>query len=285
MQTTEQLVDLPFGPCRVRTTGEGPPVLLVHGIIVNGSIWDAIVPGLAVDHQVIQPDLPLGAHEHHARRRELVTPEGVADALAALLDTLGHEQAVVIGNDSGGAVSQLFTARHPDRVRALVLTSCDAFDHFPPTLLKPVKPLLAIPGMVDLLGLLYRSRRVRRSFLGAGLVVNEVDDDMVAPYFDRIARDREARRDMATFIRGCRPALTHAAAEQLAGFPRPVLLAWSEGDVLFPEADAERLAATFPDAQLTWITDSRTFSMVDQPQQLLAAVVPFLERLPVTPPR
>jgi pimeloyl-ACP methyl ester carboxylesterase len=280
MTTTDQLVDLPFGPCKVRVTGAGPPVLLVHGILVNGTIWDAVVPGLAADHTVIQPDLPLGAHEHPARRRELVTPEGVANALAALLDALGHEQAVVVGNDSGGAISQLFTARHPDRVRALVLTSCDAFDHFPPTILKPVKPLLAIPGMIDLMGLLYRSKRVRRSFMGAGLVVSHVDDEMIAPYFDRIAGDREARRDMATFIRGCRPSLTHAAAERLATFPRPVLLAWSRGDVLFPEADAERLAATFPDAELTWITDSRTFSMVDQPDQLLASVRPFLEGLP-----
>jgi len=280
MPTTEQLVDLPFGPCAVRTTGSGPPVLLVHGILVNGSIWDAVVPGLAVDHEVIQPDLPLGAHDHHARHRDLVTPEGVADSLAALLDALGHEQAVVVGNDTGGAISQLFTARHPDRVRALVLTSCDAFDHFPPTILKPVKPLLAVPGMIDALALLYRSKRVRRSFLGAGLITNRLDDEFLEPYFGRVASDREARRDMATFIRGCRPALTHAAAEQLAAFPRPVLLAWSKGDVLFPEADAERLAATIPGAELTWITDSRTFSMVDQPEQLLAIVRPFLEGLP-----
>jgi pimeloyl-ACP methyl ester carboxylesterase len=278
--TTEQLIDLPFGPCEVRVTGDGPPVLLVHGILVNGTIWDDVVPGLAVDHQVVQPDLPLGAHEHHARRRELVTPEGVADALATLLDTLGHEQAVVVGNDTGGAISQLLTARHPERVRALVLTSCDAFDHFPPTILKPVKPLLAIPGMIDLFAQGYRSKRIRRSFLGAGLITNRLDDEFLAPYFGRVATDREARRDMARFVRGCRPALTNAAGERLASFPLPVLLAWSKGDVVFPEADAERLAATFPDAELTWITDSRTFSMVDQPEQLLGVVRPFLEGLP-----
>ncbi|HYF46932.1 MAG TPA: alpha/beta hydrolase [Acidimicrobiales bacterium] len=280
MDTAETVVDLPFGPCEVRRTGVGAPVLLVHGILVNGSIWDAIVPGLAVDHQVIQPDLPLGAHRVHAERRDLLTPEVVADSLGDLLDALGHEEAVVVGNDTGGAIAQLFTARHPDRVRALVLTSCDAFDHFPPTVLKPVKPLLAVPGMIDLFGLLYRSRRIRRSWMGAGLILREVDDDLIAPYFDRIAHDRESRRDMARFVRGCRPALTNAAADALSTFPRPVLLAWSAGDVLFPEADARRLAEMIPDAELTWIRDSRTFSMVDQPEQLLAAVRPFLERLP-----
>ena len=85
---------------------------------------------------------------------------------------------------------------------------------------------------------------------------------------------------MAAFLRGCRPALTIAAAEELSAFPRPVLLAWSQGDVLFPESDARKLAEMIPDSELTWITDSRTFSMVDQPEQLVAAIQPFLERLP-----
>jgi len=281
MQTTTRTVDLPFGPCEVRVTGDGPPVLFVHGIIVNGTVWDGVALALADDHQVIQPDLPLGGHRLHARRRELVAPEGVADALAVLLEELGHDQAVVVGNDSGGAISQIFTARHPDRVRALVLTSSDAFDHFPPNLLKPVKALLAVPGMIDVVGALYRFGWIRRSWAGAGLAMNKpIDDELIAPYFDRVAGDREARRDMAAFIRGCKPALTNAAAEALASFPRPVLLAWSEGDVLFPEADARKLAEMIPDAELTWITGSRTFSMVDQPEQLLAAIRPFLERLP-----
>ena len=278
--TTETLIDLPFGPCAVRVTGEGPPVLLVHGVIVNGHLWDPIVPALAVDHQVIQPDLPLGAHAHPARRRELVTPEGLADALAALVEALGHEQVVVVGNDSGGAISQVFAARHPDRVRALVLTTCDAFDHFPPTLLKPLKPVLAVPGMVDVLGFLYRFRFVRRSWAGAGLVITDIDDAMIDPYFDRLSTDRQARRDMAQFVRGCRPALTHAAADELRTFPRPVLLVWGRGDRLFPEADARRLHEMIPGSELAWIEDTKTFSMIDQPERLVAVIRPFLEGLP-----
>jgi len=278
--TTETIIDLPFGRCAVRVTGEGPPVLLVHGIIVNGHLWDPIIPALAVGHQVISPDLPLGSHEHPARRRDLVTPEGVADSLAALIEALGHDQVVVVGNDSGGAISQILTARHPDKVRALVLTTCDAFDHFPPTLLKPMRPMLAVPGMIDVLGFLYRFRLVRRSFAGAGLVITDIDDEAIAPYFDRLSTDREARRDMAQFIRGCRPALAHAAAEELRSFPRPVLLAWGEGDRLFPEADARRLHEMIPGSELTWISDTKTFSMIDQPDQLVAAIRPFLERLP-----
>ena len=273
-------IELPFGPCDVRVTGSGMPILLVHGLLVNGGLWDRVVPSLAKSHQVIQPDLPLGAHRVAATNRTHVHPEGVADALVVLLDKLDVKQAVVFGSDTGGAVAQIMTARHPERVRALMLTSCDAFNHFPPTLFKPLKPLLAIPGAVDLIGLLYRSKRVRRSIVGAGLVLNKpIDDAMIKPFFDRLTSDRGVRRDMAQFLRACKPALTNQAAEQLRSFHKPALLAWSRRDPLFPESDGKRLAQTLPDCRLEWIDNSLAFSMLDQPDQLLAIVEPFLAGL------
>jgi pimeloyl-ACP methyl ester carboxylesterase len=282
--TTMTTIDLPFGTCDVRVTGpeDGPPVLLVHGVLVDGSVWDGIVPALARTHRVIQPDLPIGAHRRPAQRREELHPEGIADALVALLDGLGADRAVVVGNDTGGAIAQILTARHPDRVAALVLTSCDAFDHFPPTVLKPVKPLLAIPAFVDLMAYAYRAERIRRSWIGAGLLLNHpIDDRVIEPWFGQISRSREGRRDMATFIRACRPALAHAAAEALRTFTRPVLIAWSAGDRLFPEADGRRLAEMIPNAELTLITGARTFAMVDQPDQLAATILAFLARHPL----
>ena len=279
---SESMIDLPFGPCHVRTTGRGgAPALLIHGALVDSTLWDPIVPELARDRLVIQPDLPIGAHTVPARHRDLVGPEDLADALVALLDELGVERAVVVGNDSGGAIAQILTARHPDRVAALILTSCDALDHFPPTVLKPIAPLLAVGAVVDLIGFAYRSKRIRRSWIGAGLLLNHpIDDRVIEPWFGAVSRNREARRDMAAFVRRCRPALAHAAADALRSFPRPVLLAWSEGDRLFPEADARALAEMIPGAELALVSDARTFSMVDQPEQLLALVTDFLTKVP-----
>lgn len=262
------------------SSSNSTPLLLVHGALVNGHLWDLVTPTLAETHRVIRPHLPLGAHGLAAERRDLVHPEGVADALAALLEALSIDQAVVMGSDTGGAIAQILTARHPEKVRALVLTSCDAFNHFLPTALKPVTYLLAIPGFIDLVGFAYRSTRVRRSPLGPGLVLNKpIDDALMAPFFDQVATDREARRDLAAFLRRCGPALTNAAAESLRSFPRPVLLAWSRKDPLFPERDAERLNEMIPDCQLQWITGAKAFSMIDQPDQLLSVVRPFLAQL------
>lgn len=271
--------ELAFGPCNVAISGpaDGVPILLVHGVLVDGTLWDPIVPALATRYRVIQPDLPIGAHRTPARRRDLLSPEGIADALAELLDELGVASAVVVGNDTGGALSQILTARHPDRVDALILTSCDAFDHFPPTVLKPIKPLLAIPPVVDALAFAYRSKRLRRSWIGAGLLLTHpIDDDVIRPWFRQISTSRASRHDMAAFIRRCEPSLTHAAARSLRSFPRPVLIAWSENDPIFPPSDARRLAETIPTATLRWITGARTFSMIDQPGQLTDTIVDFL---------
>ncbi|HEX2578140.1 MAG TPA: alpha/beta fold hydrolase, partial [Aquihabitans sp.] len=256
---------LSFGPCDVRLDGDeqGEPVLLVHGALVDGTLWDRIVPALAERHRVIRPSLPIGAHRHPAAHRDLLHPEALADSLVELLDRLDVERAVVVGNDTGGAISQILAARHPDRVSSLVLTSSDALDHFPPTALKPVIPLLRFPAAVRLLERAYRSRRGRRSPLGVGLVMKRpIDDAVISPWFDEIGAHPESLHDTAAFLRSCRPALAHAAADALRSFPRPVLVAWSEDDLIFPKADARRLAEMIPHATLRWITDARTFSMV-----------------------
>ena len=277
-------IELPFGPCRVRLRGSGTPVLLLHGVLVDGTVWDRIAPDLADRHLVIQPDLPIGAHRLPATDRSVLHPEGIADALVGLLDQLGVERAIVAGNDTGGALAQIFAARHPDRVAAMVLTSCDAFDHLPPTVLKPVIPLLRFPGTIELIGFGYRFRPVRRSWLGVGLLLSPpVDHDLVSPWFDRICSDRRNRGDIAAFLRHCRPALTHAAAESLRTVDRPVLLAWSRGDRLFPERDARRLAELLPDATLELVDGARTFSVLDQPEQVVALIRSFVDRAGLAP--
>ena len=233
---------------------------MIHGALVDHTLWDRIVPGLESVADMIRPDLPIGAHLTPVLRRDLLTPTDLADSFAALLDAMNVDQAVVIGSDTGGALAQIFTARHPDRVKALVLTACDAFDHFPPTLIKALQPVLALPGSTKVIAALYRSARVRRSFLGAGLLLNHpIDDAIIEPWLTRLSRPGN-QQDVRAFLRRCKPRYAHEAAARLASFPRPALIAWSRGDKLFPDADAEGLAATIPECALHFIENTRTFS-------------------------
>ena len=174
-----------FGTCEVEVTGDGPAVLLVHGVLVNGDLWNPIVGPLSTTHTVIKPHLPIGAHRIPVQHVEHLHPEGIADSLASLLDQLGIQRAVVVGNDTGGALSQLFTVRHPERVEALILTSCDTYDNFlprNPLRVRPLKALVSIPGVIDLIAFTYRWRWVRRTWLGAGLLMTKpIDDAAIVP--------------------------------------------------------------------------------------------------------
>ena len=109
-------IALPQGTVRYRETGEGPPIVFVHGLLVDGRLWDGVVAELAGDYRCIVPDLPLGAHElalpAHADR----SPAGVARLLADFIAALELEDVTLVGNDTGGVISQLVATRHPERI-------------------------------------------------------------------------------------------------------------------------------------------------------------------------
>ena len=275
-------IQLAFGPCEVHLDGnpDAPAMLLVHNTLVNASVWDPIVPTLAERYRVIRPDLPIGAHDIPVEDRSVLHPDGIADALAELLDALGVDQVAVAGSDTGGALAQIFTARHPDRVNALVLLSCDVLDHFPPTVLKPVQPLLAVPFLVDLAAQPFRWRFMRRSPAGAGLLLNKpIDDAVIDPWFDRFVGHKFVRRDTAAFLRRCRPAQARAAAARLAELDLPVLFAWSKGDRIFPESDARKLHAMLRRSRLEFVDGARSFAQIDRPAAVLDLVLPFLQEV------
>ena len=120
------------------------------------------------------------------------------------------------------------------------------------------------------------SRPLRNTPLGFGLISKR---PLPGELFDQWLMgidDPGTLRDLAGFAVAIRPQLTIDAAEALRGFPRPVLLAWSAEDPLFPYSDAVKLAGMLQDARLEPIADSYCFSMLDQPEALAGAITSFL---------
>jgi pimeloyl-ACP methyl ester carboxylesterase len=117
---------------RYRDQGHGDPVLFVHGLLVDGRLWDGVARRVAADgHRAIVPDWPMGSHVAPMEEDADLTPRGQARLVADLIDALGLGRATIVGNDTGGAVSQMVATRHPEVVERLVLTNCDCFDVFP----------------------------------------------------------------------------------------------------------------------------------------------------------
>lgn len=109
-------------------------LVLLHGLMMDASLWGGPIAELAADHRCVAPTLPLGAHRHGMRDDADLSLPGVARLVAEFLDRLALRDVVLVGNDTGGALVQLLMANGAEHVGAVVLVSCDAFDNFPPGL-------------------------------------------------------------------------------------------------------------------------------------------------------
>jgi pimeloyl-ACP methyl ester carboxylesterase len=261
-------IQLSQGVVRYREQGTGTPIVLIHGLLVNGNIWDRLVPLLAQQGRCIVPDLPLGSHSLPMDKGADLSAPGLARLIAEFMERLGLEDVTLIGNDTGGALCQLVAANHPERIGRLVLTTCDAFENFPPPAVRPMVTALKLPGALVVTSLLGRLRVVRKAaFKAMPLTMQPIPDEQVKSWVAPLA-DKRIRADLSTVVRGLDPADTVAAAERLRNFDRPALIAWGAADRIFPFSDAERLAATLPNARLERIPNARAFVQLDAPERL-----------------
>jgi len=267
-----------LGPIPVRVSGSGgPAILAVHGMLADGRIWDQVAAHLATARgsqiRVVLPDLPMGAHRHAVPDRQALTPPAVAATLAEILDALQISEAVLAGNDTGGAVAQIAVAGNPDRFPGLVLTSCDALDHFPPPALRPLQRMIALPGVTCAVVWMFSRPQLLARPGPLNLVARHPIDPALVADWMRNARQREIRRDFAAFFAACDKLATLAAAQHLRSYPGRAVIAWSRGDRLFPARDADRLAEIIPHARQHPIDDALTFSPLDQPQAVADAIL------------
>lgn len=269
-------VATPAGVVRYWESGEGTPLVFVHGLLANSLLWRKVVPTVATEFRCIVPDWPLGSHSEAMRADADLSTDGLVKLIVAVLDGLGLDRVVLVGNDTGGALSQLVAARHPDRVAALVLTNCDAYDHFPPKLFTPLMVAPRIPGAVGVLLQLLRIRFVQRLPIAFGWLTRRPHPGLAEAFLRPARTDADIRRDAVKALVGLDPQSTVEAVPGLRAFDRPVLLAWAPDDRVFPIADAERLAVDFPDARLERVADSYAFVPEDQPDRLAGLIAGFV---------
>jgi pimeloyl-ACP methyl ester carboxylesterase len=267
---------------RVHVTGEGPPIVFVHGALVNANLWRKVVPGLE-GHMRVTLDLPLGSHLEPMPRGADLRSGALAGIVADAIEALALDDVTLVGNDTGGALTQIVASRRPERVGAFVLTSCDAFDNFPPRLFRIVLAPARIPGAIPVVLGPLRLRPLRRLPIAYGWLSNapierQAEDSYVLPVLTRSAIARDLRRVLA----GLDPAATLDAATRLTAWDRPALIAWSQNDRFFPPAHAERLATLIPGARLEWIEGARTFSPEDRPERLAELIRGFVRERTAT---
>jgi pimeloyl-ACP methyl ester carboxylesterase len=268
-------VRLPQGTIRYREQGTGEPIVLVHGLLANGELWRDVAPRLAADFRVIVPDWPLGSQELPLEPGADLSPPALAQIIADFLAKLELENVTLVGNDTGGALSQLVAVNHPERLARLVLTPCDAYENFLPPAFRPLQALARIPGAVFLIAQSLRLPAARRLPTAYGWLAKRADDALTASWIAPALASKHLRREIAAILTGISKRYTLEAAERFGEFTKPVLIAWAPEDRFFKLRYAERMAAAFPDARLELIEDSYTFVSIDQPERTASLIAAF----------
>jgi len=273
-------VDLPGGRLEFHDAGTGPALVFVHGYLVNANLWRKVVPLLTDHFRCITPDWPLGSHALPMRPETDLSPHGIADLVAQFLAVAGLDDATLVGNDSGGAYSQIAAARHPERITRLVLNSCET-----PRCSWPPDPggfglLKAAARHMTTHRALYQPLRFPATWRWRNtygwLAKAPIDDRVMHSYVDPVIHDAAIRHDGRKAISGVSARYSRAAADVLARRDDlDALLVWAADDRVFPLDHAKQYARELG-ARLVTITDSYTYTAEDQPEQLAYALIDHL---------
>ena len=234
-----------------------------------------MTPLLQGDARCIVPDLPLGSHRIAMNADADLTPAGVARLVADLLAALDLEDVTLVGNDSGGAISQLVALDHGERVGRLVLTNCDCFDVFPPKEFVPMVKAARVPGALYAAMQPMRAAKARRMPMAYGWLAHEIPDEVTGAWIQPFLDDADIRRDAVAFMRGIDKATMIDAAQRLPSLKIPSLVAWGQDDRFFPRELGERLAAALG-GRLEPIAGARTFVGEDEPEALAGVIREFV---------
>jgi pimeloyl-ACP methyl ester carboxylesterase len=262
--------------------GKGPAIVFSHGWLANANLWRKVVDLLCGEFRCLALDLPLGSHRTPMAADADLSPSGVGALIAEVLVRLDLDEATLVGNDSGGAYSQIAFAEHGgrigERVSGLVLTSCETpYDEWPPPPFDGLPVAARDPQLLGrLLGAL-EDPAVRATPPAYGLLLKhpvelEVSDSYALP----ASRDPGVLHDVAKAMASTSTAPVRAAGKHLiASSDLPVRLIWSCEDEVFPIAHAERYASALKHGELIRIDDAYSFTPEDQPGAVAEAIRAF----------
>ena len=259
--------------------GTGPVALFVHGVATNAYLWRNVIDGLASgtsQRRCIALDLPLHGRCPVTPGQDL-SVAGLASVVEDFCDALGLDGIDLVANDTGGAIAQVFAARHPQRLATFTLTDCDVSDNLPPEAFQPIVELAAAgtlaPTSVALLDDLDTAVGV---VFGATYEHPErADREVVRAYLEPCFGTLERGREFERLLVALDPGDLRAVEPQLRALTVPTLVVWGTGDEFFDVSWAYWLRDTIPGVtRVVTVDGARLFFPEERPMDL----VPHLEQ-------
>lgn len=260
------------------TGGEGPPLVMLGGLAMDGRLWHGVVEQLRDEYRCLTPVLPLGSHRQPMRPDADLSLVGIGRIVTEFLAALDLRDAVLCFNDWGGAQTMVADGGM-DRVGRLVLVSCETEGNYPPGLAGQAAGISAkLPGGLAIMRRTLLTPWLRRLPMVYGQMSKRgVPDELLRSWLEPLARP-EIRRDLAKYAGDTRRGkrAIRAATPALASFDRPVLVVWDSDGKMMPNGEGRRLADSFPSSRFVELPDCFTLVPLDQPQALARTIREFL---------
>jgi pimeloyl-ACP methyl ester carboxylesterase len=264
--------------------GNGPVALFVHGVPLNGYHWRHVIDQVRHRRRCIAVDL-MGLGYTDIAPAQDVSFTAQARMIAEVINALGIDKIDLVGNDSGGAVAQIFAAHYPDRLRSLVLTNCDVHDGWPPPQVLPLMerarngtlaavfaPLLDRPDLARERYGRGESVPLFRSYADPGVLTDEIIRLYLTPLLSSPQRIAAFERYWLSFDN----AQTVSIHQDLQRLKIPTLIVWGLADIFFDVKWAYWLKDTIPGAErVIEVADGRLFFAEDRPKSLSEPLLGF----------
>jgi pimeloyl-ACP methyl ester carboxylesterase len=241
-------VQTPSGRISYIEQGSGPVALFVHGVLLNSHLWRHQLADLSDIRRSIAVDLLAHGDTEIAPEQD-VSVTANAKMLKEFLGALKIDQVDLVGNDSGGGISQIFAALYPERVRSLTLTNCDTHDNWPPEAFKPFLAMAAAGGLRRTLDAMLADKSVYRSPKALGPAYQhpeQLSDDSIETYLRPFVQSPQRTHDLERFLAAFDNGHTLVIEPQLKTLTAPTLIVWGTDDVYFPVKWSHWLAESIP---------------------------------------
>ena len=257
MQTSAKQSSLTsYGKIAYSSTGEASlaPVLFVHGIPTSGYLWRDVIAPLGKHFRCYAPDLMgLGDTQVDPETSDFHM-QAQAQMLLDFMERQGHPSFALVCHDQGGAAAQLMVAEHPERIRALVLTNCVAYDNWPVPVIRKLQSFSRWPLLPELLSRsgigTWLETSTRFSAFRRGVYdAEKLSEESIREYLRPMRESRAGRERFKQFLLAGDPSFTQKAGPGLQSYRGPTCVLWAADDAYLSPSWGKRLYDDIPGAR------------------------------------